>query len=262
MTTTEAPATFPTEWTPAVAAALAEPFAEELVGWKPKPSKREQEADKQACDVCGGWHQPTRNHVPFIPHALVTERLNTVVGPGGWAYSLQQVSDDRGRLLYVVGDMQVLGWTKGPEVGTPGDQPAGPGDAFKAAISDYISRAAARFGVGLYLKARRLESGAERPQAGLTAARMRREQAEATRTRGRSSSPRSVGPDGGPPEQRTGRDLLRELSLSAGAAVKTLKQESSAFSGLTIQRLLALQGEDLQRAEAYLKAATERDGAA
>jgi hypothetical protein len=265
MTTTQAPATFPTEWTPAVAAALAAPFAEDLIGWKPKPSKAERDADARPadCQVCGGWHKPCRVHVPFLGHALVTERLNAVVGPNGWSWTLVDlVRDDRGALQLVVGEMTVLGHTKGPEVGAPGDLPAGPGDAFKGAISDYISQAAARFGVGLYLKARRLESGAERPQAGaLTAGRMRAEQAEATRTRSRSSSPRSVGPDGGPPEQRTGRDALRDLRLSANDAACILREEApSDFKGITFQEAMRLTGEPLAKAEAYWRAAQQRDG--
>jgi hypothetical protein len=90
---------------------------------------------------------------------------------------------------------------------------------------------------------------------------MRAEQAEATRTRSRSSSPRSVGPDGGPPEQRTGRDALRDLRLSANDAACILREEApSDFKGITFQEAMRLTGEPLAKAEAYWRAAQQRDG--
>jgi hypothetical protein len=64
------------------------------------------------------------------------------------------------------------------------------------------------------------------------------------------------------PGSGSARELLAELHLDAGKAVRLLKQQSSAFASLTIAGLLALTGQDLERAAAYLRAAPERPGAA
>jgi hypothetical protein len=63
---------------------------------------------------------------------------------------------------------------------------------------------------------------------------------------------------------RTGRELLAELHMAAGDAVKALKRESSDFADLSIRRLLELRGDDLAKVEAYLRAGLgqQKDGAA
>jgi hypothetical protein len=131
------------------------------------------------------------------------------------------------------------------------------------------------------------------PVEGLTAERLREEQAAATATRNGAAEPpegegrtgpspsgpsprdsmRSVGPEGGPPhderpaageQARTGRDALRERGLSANEAAKILKAEAAeAFPGITFQEAMRLTGEPLARAEAFWDAAGHpiREGA-
>lgn len=105
------------------------------------------------------------------------------------------------------------------------------------------------------------EAEAAPPAEGLTAGRLRTEQAEATATRnGAAEPPEGEGRTGpspsGPSPERTGRDALRERGLSANDAAKILKAEApDQFPGITFQEAMRLTGEPLARAEAFWTAA-------
>lgn len=120
------------------------------------------------------------------------------------------------------------------------------GARLKQAASDAIKRCAMRAGLGLHLWAgeryvldARLQQAQPPPQ-----------------------------PPAGPPAQgngttpqvslkwETGRDLLRDLSMSANDAAKVLRAESpSDFGGITFQEVLRLRGDPLAKAFVYLRAA-------
>ena len=155
-------APFPAEWTPEVAHALAKPFDPAQIGKLPRGGDNAAKDQWRFCSDCKQKAPPRHFHVDYIGHAIVTDRLNSVVGPAGWSWTLLTVErDSSGRLLAVVGEMTVLGHTRGPEVGAPAATQREYGDALKSAISDYICRAAMRFGVALDLWAKQqLESAA------------------------------------------------------------------------------------------------------
>lgn len=159
-------AEFPTAWTPEVARALAKPFDSQQVGKLPRGGDDVPKGQWSRCRECKQKTPPNHFHVDYIGHAVVTDRLNSVVGPAGWSWTLVTVERDQGgRLLAVVGEMTVLEHTKGPEIGTPAQTQREYGDALKSAISDYICRAAMRFGVALDLWAKQqLESASAATQ--------------------------------------------------------------------------------------------------
>lgn len=153
------------QWSDDIAKRLREPFKPEQIGKLPKIPKSQQGNDKKACTYCGGWHEPIidRLHVDFVGHAVVTDRLNNVVGPGGWSWELNQIQEHNGHITGIVGTMTVAGRTIGPESGAPSSTGLW-GEEFKTAVSDYIPRAAMRFGVALELWAKqKLESATQAP---------------------------------------------------------------------------------------------------
>lgn len=130
---------------------LREPFAADQIGKLPKWGKDTPPQSEWAyCQVCKQKAPPQHGHVDFVGHAMVTNRLNQVVGTDGWSYTRpERVHDDRGKLLAVLSEMTVLGHTKGVEVGGPAASATTYADQLKTALSDYICRAAMRFGIAL-----------------------------------------------------------------------------------------------------------------
>lgn len=83
--------------------------------------------------------------VAYVDARAVLDRLDEVVGPGGWSDSyrlLADLKDESGRRVEVACALTVLGITK---------EDVGEGDTLKAAYSDALKRAAVKFGVGRYL---------------------------------------------------------------------------------------------------------------
>jgi hypothetical protein len=139
---------------------LREPFAPSQIGKLPKGGDDVAKSAYQRCEVCKQKAPPHHWHVDYVGHAIVTDRLNRVVGTDGWSYTRpERVHDDRGKLLAVISEMTILGHTKGIEVGGPATSASTYAGQLKTAISDYICRAAMRFGVALDLWAKQeLES--------------------------------------------------------------------------------------------------------
>jgi hypothetical protein len=84
----------------------------------------------------------------YIDARLVQDRLDDVVGVGGWKTEFTQVSPEsvECRLsLRIDGE-----WITRADVGSTSEQPDA-GDRMKAAYSDALKRAAVQFGVGRYL---------------------------------------------------------------------------------------------------------------
>jgi hypothetical protein len=116
------------------------------------------------------------------------------------------------------------------------------GARLKQAASDAIKRCAMRAGLGLHLWA---------GERYVLDQRLREGSAEAS-----PAGQASASHNGGGETAQTGRDLLRELHLSAREAVRILRAEAPGdFQGIGIQALLSLRGPWLHRAAAYLRAA-------
>lgn len=62
--------------TPDAAKALREPFAAEVIGKLPKPTKADN--PKGECRECGGWHGLPAVHLDYVGHAAATDRLLSV----------------------------------------------------------------------------------------------------------------------------------------------------------------------------------------
>jgi hypothetical protein len=115
----------------AIQAALAAPFHPDEVGWKPQSVKGNRALA-----------------VAYIDARTVQDRLDDVLGVGGWQDEYQILQDGS-----VVCQLRLhLGgeWVTKTDVGSPSEQPDG-GDRLKAAFSDALKRAAIKFGVGRYL---------------------------------------------------------------------------------------------------------------
>jgi hypothetical protein len=111
--------------------ALAEPFPAEVIGWKPQTVKGAR------CLA-----------VAYIDARDVMDRLDAVVGTGGWQDSYEFLPDHT-----VVCTLRVsIGgeWVAKSDVGGESDQ-KDVGDRTKAAVSDALKRAAVKFGIGRYI---------------------------------------------------------------------------------------------------------------
>ena len=86
--------------------------------------------------------------MPYLDARAVADRLDQVLGIGGWQDDYEQLPD--GALLCRL-RVKIGGeWITRCGVGSPSDQPDA-GDRKKAAESDALKRAAVKFGVGRYL---------------------------------------------------------------------------------------------------------------
>lgn len=90
--------------------------------------------------------------MPYIDARLVEDRLDEVVGPGGWSDTYEIASNGsvvcKLSVLCMTGDG--VSWVTKCDVGSPSEQPD-QGDRLKAAFSDALKRAAVKFGIGRYL---------------------------------------------------------------------------------------------------------------
>jgi len=114
-----------------IAEALAAPFEGREIRWKPKV-------------VSGNRCLP----VPYLDARLIIERLDGVLGLGGWQDEYQVLPD--GSVLCRL-SLRVDGeWITKCDVGGQSKQPD-VGDRMKSAVSNALKRAAVKFGVGRYL---------------------------------------------------------------------------------------------------------------
>jgi hypothetical protein len=112
--------------------ALSEPFDPDEIEWKPQSVK-----DNRALAVA------------FVNSRVVMDRLDKVLGVGGWQTSYRELGSGVVCVLRIkVGDE----WIVHEDVGSFSDQ-SDAGDKLKAAFSDALKRVAIHVGVGRYLYA-------------------------------------------------------------------------------------------------------------
>jgi hypothetical protein len=140
-------------------AELRRPFLPGTVGKLPKPFK--SDSPKGKCPDCGGWHGLPAMHLDYAGHAVVTDRLNTVVGPENW--SLEPIAFDAlGNP--VVNDRGEL-WCKLTILGVSKLCVGDGSTSAKQLIGDALRNGAMRFGVALDLWSKEeLESTLEDPE--------------------------------------------------------------------------------------------------
>jgi hypothetical protein len=112
--------------------ALSEPFGPDQVEWKPQAVKE--------------------NHalaVAYIDARTVMDRLDAVLGVGGWQTSYREMASGVVCTLRVKVDGE---WVSHEDVGSFSEQPD-QGDKLKAAFSDALKRVAVHVGIGRYLYA-------------------------------------------------------------------------------------------------------------
>ncbi len=116
-----------------IRAALAAPFPAEEIQWKP------QTKSKDGTKALA---------VPYVDARSVEDRLDAVLGVGGWQdhYEFLDGGNVLCRLSVKVGGE----WLHREDVGGPSEQPD-TGDRMKAAVSDALKRAAVKWGVGRYI---------------------------------------------------------------------------------------------------------------
>ncbi len=81
--------------------------------------------------------------LPYIEARDVMRRLDSVVGPAGWSFDFDVLSDDGRR---VKGRLTVLGVTK-----CDAGEASTEDETLKSAVSDALKRCAVHFGIGRYL---------------------------------------------------------------------------------------------------------------
>lgn len=137
-------------------ALLRTPFAPHHISKLPKPTKRQTEEVKNnykkgiRCKLCGQWHHPDVQHLDYVGHAALTDRLLDSDPTWNWepvAFDERgaPMRDSEGGMwirLTVCGQTR-LGY--GHADGKRG------GDAVKEVIGDALRNAAMRFGAALDL---------------------------------------------------------------------------------------------------------------
>jgi hypothetical protein len=114
----------------AIGAQLAAPFAVDDVEWRPSGKT--------------GANQRS-SLVPYVDARTIQQRLDDVVGIGGWSFDWTPVAVEGGEVKQAKGVLTVLGVSKA-DVGTASNW-----EASKGAVSDALKRAAVMFGLGRYL---------------------------------------------------------------------------------------------------------------
>ena len=153
-------ATKATETAPVGLALLREPFPAHQISKLPKPTKAQTEAVQKdfkvgiRCDLCQGWHHPKVQHLDYVGHAALTDRLldtdpNWTWEPCAFGSDGLPAFDPSGGLwirLTVCGQSR-LGYGHGDR--KPLDKTGG--DRIKEVIGDALRNAAMRFGAALDL---------------------------------------------------------------------------------------------------------------
>jgi len=116
----------------AIAIALAAPFAETEIRWKPASITKD---GKRALAIA------------YVDARTVIDRLDEVFHLDGWEDAYECQPDGSGVCTLTV---KVDKYISKMDVGAPSDQPD-EGDRKKAAFSDALKRAAVKFGIGRYL---------------------------------------------------------------------------------------------------------------
>jgi hypothetical protein len=111
---------------------LRAPFAPEAVEWRPQG---------KGAGTPGARVQV----VAYLDARTVQDRLDTVVGPGGWSFALEPVVVNAGELMVARGRLTIHGISK-DDIGT-----ASRVEASKGCASDALKRAAVAWGIGRYL---------------------------------------------------------------------------------------------------------------
>ena len=125
------------EWTPEIAKALAAPFKESDVSWVVVAT-----SNKNTPQMTELW-------APYVEAEPILDRLDDVVGPGGWSLDIEVVGDRS-----AICRLTILGVTKAGAGQIAAEQKTD--QPFKAAATDALKRAAVLFGIGRYLHDKRL----------------------------------------------------------------------------------------------------------
>lgn len=135
---------------------LREPFPENQISALPKPTRAQTEEVKRdfkkgaRCDLCGQWHHPQVQHLSYVGHAALTDRLLDVDPLWSWEplatdeVGLPAIDRDGG--LWI--KLTVAGMTRIGYGDAPGKMG---GDAMKERIGDALRNAGIRFGCALDL---------------------------------------------------------------------------------------------------------------
>lgn len=91
----------------------------------------------------------------YIPASEVVNRLNAVLGVGGWSFECREVSQPDAKFLVVHGRLTACGGTFEQYGGHPVHNNTDAGDNWKSAASDAMKKCAAMIGIGLYLALKR-----------------------------------------------------------------------------------------------------------
>lgn len=128
MTSPEPPPSGDGRW---ITDALALPFEESEVKWKPQTVKNNRAMA-----------------LAYVDARVIMDRLDDVLGVDCWQDTYDILADGsvQCKLRIRVGNR----WITKTDVGSPSEQPDG-GDRLKAAFSDALKRAAVKFGMGRYL---------------------------------------------------------------------------------------------------------------
>lgn len=142
--------------TPEKLKALRAPFSSNQISKKPVPTKQQTEALRAdyklgiRCKQCGGWHHKDVQHLDYVGHAALTDRLLDVDPCWNWE-PVSFAADgspalDRNNGMWI--RLTICGHTRlgyGHAEGKSG------GDAIKEVIGDALRNAAMRFGAALDL---------------------------------------------------------------------------------------------------------------
>lgn len=135
---------------------LREPFPDNQISALPKPTRAQTEEVKRdfkkgiRCDLCGQWHHPQVQHLSYVGHAALTDRLLDVDPLWSW----EPLATDEAGLPAIDRDgglwikLTVAGMTRIGYGDAPGKMG---GDAMKERIGDALRNAGIRFGCALDL---------------------------------------------------------------------------------------------------------------
>ncbi len=138
---------------------LRERFPNELISKLPKPTKQQTDDLRNnpkigiMCNLCGGWHHPRVQHLDYVGHAALTDRLLDC--DPSWTWEPLSYDDnglpkfDANGGLWI--KLTVCGVTR---IGYGNAAPSAfkaPGDREKEVIGDCLRNAALRFGAALDL---------------------------------------------------------------------------------------------------------------